>query len=152
CLLMLKHLHDFGRQLAQGLLSLVYPSICAACGQSVPVERRHSFCDSCRIILTTDPYTACPRCASTIGAFTASEEGCVRCRDETLHFERALRLGPYQGLLRELILRMKHASGESVAEWLGTLWAEHAEARLRAVGAELIIPVPLHWRRRWSRG
>jgi ComF family protein len=47
---------------------------------------------------------------------------------------------------------MKHAAGEGLAESLGLLWAEHAGQRLRSAGATVVIPVPLHWRRRWSRG
>src|SRR5207302_3302307 len=47
---------------------------------------------------------------------------------------------------------LKHQSGEGLAELLGELWAEHAEARLRDVHANAVVPVPLHWRRRWKRG
>jgi ComF family protein len=63
-----------------------------------------------------------------------------------------LRLGSYEGLLREVILRLKHLSGDGLAELLGELWAEHADAKLRDVHANAIVPVPLHWRRRWKRG
>jgi ComF family protein len=47
---------------------------------------------------------------------------------------------------------MKHASGEMLAEVLGALWAEQLEMGLRAVGADVVIPVPLHWWRRLRRG
>jgi ComF family protein len=67
-------------------------------------------------------------------------------------FDQALRLGPYDGLLREVILRLKHAPGEGLAEVLGELWAEHSEPRLRSLGAAVVVPVPLHWWRRLSRG
>jgi ComF family protein len=51
-----------------------------------------------------------------------------------------------------MILHLKHSSGEELAELLGDLWAEHAEARLRNLGIEIVIPVPLHWWRHWLRG
>jgi predicted amidophosphoribosyltransferase len=47
---------------------------------------------------------------------------------------------------------MKHTSGEGIAEVLGNLWAEHAGPQLRALGAGVVIPVPLHWWRRLARG
>jgi ComF family protein len=56
------------------------------------------------------------------------------------------------GQLRELILRMKHVSGEGLAEVLGELWACHMEKRLRELKADVIVPVPLHWWRRCMRG
>jgi ComF family protein len=47
---------------------------------------------------------------------------------------------------------LKHASGEGLAEVLGQLWVEHRRDRLRELQADVVIPVPLHWRRRWMRG
>jgi ComF family protein len=67
-------------------------------------------------------------------------------------FDQAIRLGYYEGLLREVILQMKHASGEGLAELLAELWTERDLARFRALGAEVVVPVPLHWLRRWRRG
>jgi ComF family protein len=54
--------------------------------------------------------------------------------------------------LRQAILRMKHATDDTLAELMGELWADHTLARLRAVGADVVIPVPLYWMRRWRRG
>jgi ComF family protein len=148
---MFRALGKLGRHLGQGTLALLYPGICAACSASLP-PGRDRFCSTCRMALTSDVQPTCPHCASTVGAFTQIEDGCLQCRNATFHFEGAIRLGPYEGLLRDLILRIKHEPGELLAELLSDLWAEHAEARLRALGADLVVPVPLHWRRRWTRG
>jgi ComF family protein len=51
-----------------------------------------------------------------------------------------------------MILRMKTLSGETLAEMIGGLWAEFSESRLQEVAADVVIPVPLHWWRRWRRG
>jgi ComF family protein len=32
------------------------------------------------------------------------------------------------------------------------LWGEHCRARFDAVKADCVVPVPLHWWRRWRRG
>jgi ComF family protein len=137
--------------LTRGLLHLLYPGVCHACSQPLPPDQA-GFCPSCRAVLTTDPYPACPRCAGTVGPFVTMDGGCTACRNVSFAFESVQRLGTYDGLLRELILRMKHAAGEGLAETLGLLWAEHAGHCLRSAGATVVVPVPLHWRRRWSRG
>ena len=142
---------QFGRSLGAGLLNLVYPSSCLVCGQQSTPETFH-FCAQCQSALTNDPRQRCPRCAATVGAFVAALEGCTHCRKEPLAFESVVRLGPYEGVLRELILRMKHASGEILAECLGMLWGQARAPELRDLAADLVVPVPLHWWRRWSRG
>jgi ComF family protein len=47
---------------------------------------------------------------------------------------------------------MKNAAGEEFAEVVGTLWAKQMVARLRPGEIDVVIPVPLHWWRRWRRG
>jgi ComF family protein len=140
-----------GRELGQGLLQLLYPGCCLSCGRPLAATCPH-FCDSCRATLLTDPHRSCPRCAVGVGPFALLEGGCAACRGQPLPFQAALRLGPYDGLLRDLILRLKYHSGECLAEVLGELWAAHAAAQFHALQAEAVVPVPLHWLRRLTRG
>ncbi|HMC89176.1 MAG TPA: hypothetical protein VKI17_06495, partial [Gemmataceae bacterium] len=144
-------LTDLGRELARGFLQIIYPGMCAACSQPL-CDGQAGFCMACHTVLTTDPFPACPRCGSSVGPFVPLEDGCTACRHLSFQFDGVVRLGPYDGLLRDVILRMKQAAGELLAEILGALWAEHAENRLRALGAQVIVPVPLHWWRQWTRG
>jgi ComF family protein len=140
-----------GRELGRGLLHLLYPACCHVCGRPLPQSAAH-FCDACRTALLADPLPACPRCAHTVGPFAVLDGRCAACRDERFAFDAALRLGPYDGALREAVLRLKHHSGEGLAELLGELWADHAGPRFQELNADIIIPVPLHWRRQWLRG
>ncbi len=61
-------------------------------------------------------------------------------------------MAPYEGLLRETILRIKSWTGEDIAEVFGGLWARRMAARLTLLQPDIVIPVPLHWTRRWRRG
>jgi ComF family protein len=144
-------LRDLGRELTRGFSQLIYPPICAACNAAIPEEER-SFCQSCRSAITTDLHPSCPRCGSTIGPFIAASEGCSACRGESFSFDGVIRMGPYEGLLRDVILRIKQPAGEMLAELLAVLWAQHIEARVQNLHAHVIIPVPLHWWRKWTRG
>jgi ComF family protein len=148
---MLGSLVRAGRELIEGVLQLLYPRICGACGESLAAGELY-FCARCRAALTTDPHEACRRCGSTVGPFALLEDGCSRCRTTRYHFENVIRLGPYEGLLREVVLRLKNSSGEGLAEVVGILWADHARDELQRIKPDVIVPVPLHWWRRWSRG
>ncbi len=141
---------DTGRQLGRGLLHLIYPPCCHFCGR--PLTADGPFCVSCRNAFFTDASAACPRCAATVGPFAVIDGRCIHCRDEAFFFDAALRLGPYDGLLREAVLRMKHHAGEGMAELFGEQWAGRAAPLFHDLGVEAVTPVPLHWRRRWNRG
>src|SRR5262249_40359935 len=81
--------------------------------------------------------------------------GCAACRGRSLGFDAAVALGPYEGSLRELCLRLKHERHAWLAPWLGDLWVESRRdtlGRLRLPADARIVPVPPHWWRHWRRG
>ena len=61
-------------------------------------------------------------------------------------------MAPYEGLLRDVIVRTKQWTGEDLAEVIGGVWAKQMAPRLVALSPDVVIPVPLHWTRRWRRG
>jgi ComF family protein len=64
----------------------------------------------------------------------------------------AFRLGSYREDLREAILRMKHPAGERLAAAMGKLLAESCGDNVARWRPEFVVPIPMHWRRRMSRG
>jgi ComF family protein len=139
-----------GRSTWDGLLQLIYPPVCLMCARRTEAAGL-PFCTDCQTALSADEHHRCRRCAATVGPFVSTETGCTRCHDEVYAFDSVLRLGPYDGALREAVLRMKHGSGEMLAECLGLLWGRSREAELRSAAADVVVPVPLHWWRRWTR-
>jgi ComF family protein len=47
---------------------------------------------------------------------------------------------------------MKARAGEDLAEAIAVLWAAALVERLRDLSIDAVVPVPLHWLRRWQRG
>jgi ComF family protein len=137
--------------LFRGLLQIFYPNLCWLCRQPIPPEQ-HAMCVSCREALFTDPRPSCPRCAATVGPFADLETGCPACRKEGFAFDRAMRLGPYEGPLRDVVVRIKNPLGEGLAEIVAAEWAALALEKLHPLGIHHVVPVPLHWWRRWQRG
>jgi ComF family protein len=142
---------NLGRTLLGGVTHLIYPNTCWVCGNIMPATQVH-LCSICLPKLTVDPYSTCPRCSSTVGPHLILDDGCPQCQAESFAFDGAFRMAPYEGLLREVILRMKQWTGEDLAEVIGLLWAKRMAARLQPLSPDVAIPVPLHWTRRWRRG
>ncbi len=139
------------RTLRDGFLQLIYPNVCWVCEQ-LREQLNQGICPQCARELVHDPHPTCPRCASTVGPFVHLDSGCIHCKDEVFAFDGAVRVGPYDGVLRATILRMKTSAGADLTEVVGALWARHAHERLRELRPHAVLPVPLHWTRRWRRG
>lgn len=141
------------RQWLAAAADVVWPRACLVCDAEIGDDTPPGcVCAACRAEILTDPHETCPRCTSTVGPHTDTSKGCLRCRGAKFHFDSAVRLGPYAGRLRDAILRMKQPAGEPLAETLGELWATARRELLLRDSPAVVIPVPLHWRRRWARG
>jgi ComF family protein len=112
----------------------------------------HFFCCVCQQELFTDAKAACSHCAATIGPHGSPDGHCQFCRGAGFAFDAAVRLGEYDGLLRQVVLRLKDWRGEGMAELVAAAWAVRAGRSLRDLGAHVIVPVPLHMWRRLLRG
>jgi len=74
---------------------------------------------------------------------------CALCRSGLRGFDAAYCFGAYEGVLRELIHVYKYGKVMTLARPLGGLLRD---AMPREEAFDAVVPVPLHWRRRWQRG
>lgn len=74
---------------------------------------------------------------------------CALCRNGLRGFDAAYCFGSYEGILREWIHLYKYARVKTMAQPLGDLLAEAVPPE---EPFDAIVPVPLHWLRRWHRG
>lgn len=146
----MQQLRDFSR----GVVELIFPNTCWICESSATEidQFRHGLCIACFNAVTDDPEHLCLRWGQSVGLHTDSSDGCVACRKISYGFQSVIRLGKYDGRLREAVLRMKTSGGESLAENMGSVFGECRQERLLAARSTLVVPVPLHWRRSWWRG
>jgi ComF family protein len=78
------------------------------------------------------------------------EQGrCGLCRRGALGFDAAYSFGFYEDTLRELIHLFKYGRVQTLSKPLGRLLAL---ALPRDQAFDVIVPMPLHWRKRWQRG
>lgn len=139
------------RSILGGFTQLIYPNTCWTCGVLMPPEQ-DCICAGCLPRISIDPFPTCPRCSSTVGPHLLLNRGCPACSDEALAFDGVFRMAPYEGLLRDVILRMKLWTGEELTEVIAGLWAKRLADRLAAHRPEVVVPIPLYWTRRWRRG
>ncbi len=141
--------HPLTRAL-QVVTDWAWPRACYLCGGRIGDDRSVCVCGACEPQLTTDPHAACPRCSSSVGPHTDNAGGCAKCRTSAFRFTGVTRLGVYDGLLREAVLKIKQPGGDGLAETLGRVFGL-ARGMLLQSTADAVVPVPLHWRRAWDR-
>ncbi len=139
------------RSLAGGLADLLLPGVCPGC-DAAPVEVG-GLCSRCNVkLLSLVALPYCPRCGSTLGPnIPAYEDGCAACPSTLPRFRQVVRLGPYAAPLRGIVRGLKYWRGGLLAARAGELLAEAAANRLDQTQWGLVLPVPMHWRRRLAR-
>ena len=135
------------RRLAGTALDAVLPPRCLKCGEIV--ESPGALCAGCwsGLSLLSPPCCAC--CGYPFEFDLGSDALCGACSVNRPVFDRARAVFRYDDASRDLILSFKHAdrtdSAPAFAQWL-------ARAGAGLVGdADLIVPVPLHWSRLFTR-
>ena len=85
-----------------------------------------------------------------LNAYPLDEQGrCGLCRRGVRGFDAAYSFGFFEGELRELIHLFKYGGVQTLVKPLGRLLSI---ALPRDAGYDVIVPMPLHWRKRWQRG
>jgi ComF family protein len=141
--------HATTRLLVDPVLALVFPSSCPGCGLDVERPTRGPLCHACWVSLPRHRGPLCP-CGFPLPAGAAGP--CGRCRRGIGPFARGASLGPYEGTLRLLVHEMKFHARPRVAARLGEALLDTEDVRAALAGAHVLVPVPLHPRRRRERG
>lgn len=73
---------------------------------------------------------------------------CFQCRDRKLLFCAARAIGPYEGALRQAVLKAKHVAYEPLAKALGLVLAARIQESPFAEPPDAVAAVPMHWLKR----
>ncbi len=136
------------RAAALPLLDFALPPRCPGCG--VIVAQSRSFCAECwtRIEFLGDP--ACARCGLPFDREMGETAECAACLAEPPPWDRARAVMAYGEIARTLVMRLKYGRRTGLARLMGEQMARRLPADDR--DRMLIVPVPLHRWRIWSRG
>ncbi|QEG23656.1 DNA utilization protein GntX [Mariniblastus fucicola] len=141
------------------MASLLYPAACVGCEEPLPRSPKlveHGFesnwCDDCWVRLPESWQQGCPKCGSYIKRPASFGDRCALCHDLPLRFDSAVALGNYHGLLKRMILDLKRDMNESLAFQLGRLLGLRLLQQEFFEHVDFLIPVPIHWWRRFKRG
>lgn len=128
---------------ASAPLDFALPRRCAGCGDIL--ERQGFFCASCWQQLHHLPDTGCTLCTTPMDLPGLI---CAPCLAAPPEHDGVLAAVAYGDVSRDLALRLKYGRKLGFARVMAQLMASRAAAFPEA----LLVPVPLHRWRLWSRG
>ncbi|MCJ8157615.1 ComF family protein [Sphingomonas sp. LaA6.9] len=135
-----------GLRLLRSVADFALPPRCPGCGAVVEGDLR--FCLDCWGALDFLTTAGCGACGIPLGS--AEQEGllCGRCLAEPPAHDGVRASVAYGEAARGIVLKLKYGARPAMAEIIASLLQRHLEP----LGDDLLIPVPLHRWRLWSRG
>lgn len=142
-----------GPILAYGLQRFFLPQECVLCGAVVCNPDFSPLCPDCLSGLERLKESLCTVCGIPLpGNILASQALCSGCRKNPPPFFSARAYGPYRGNLRRVLRQFKFHNCQRLAVPLSGLLTSCLADADWDLDPGWIIPVPLHWMRRRSRG
>jgi ComF family protein len=139
------------RALADALTSVILAPCCACCSERLESSTRGAVCAACwsSIPRASDPI--CRICGDALATWRHIEsDTCTRCARTERVISLGRSIGPYEGTLRDILHALKYDGRRSVAKPLAAMMRTSGARVLD--GADAVVPVPLHFRRQYSRG
>ena len=140
------------RALFRILGDAILPQTCAVCGEWIPAGQGMT-CPTCHeelAAIRAIPY--CGRCGRTMPRVAIDEQGCARCRREPYwNIAGIVRVGAYPPALRPIVTGLKYAGHERNADLAAVLLGNALVQSGWQDRLDGLVPVPMHWLRRWQR-
>jgi ComF family protein len=154
------------RELLNSGRDLLFPPTCLVCHRAIDAQdeasgnsdllellKRVAICTECVAGLVNVEQNFCRRCGGhTDQPLSIKVVDCRLCRDTRFRFASVTILGRYQDLLQSAVLRIKRSNAQGLARTLGSLFSHVRREQLAALQSNIVLPIPMHWTRRLTRG
>jgi len=140
-----KHVSTLVKDVADGVLELIYPPKCLICGElGCPW-----ICDACRAKIDPVPQPYCPTCGHPM-----FDVFCNSCHGRRRSFTAARAAGEYSGVLKEAVHHFKFNGHRMLAPILADLFYAYLihSTDFPWRSADVIIPIPIRNARKRERG
>ncbi len=133
--------------------ALITPESCASCRGSVKRGDADRLCASCLQGVGRPRDPLCSSCGLPMDelSYSGSSAVCAECVGGR-GFEQARAYGLFDGVLRDLVRRLKYQGDKRLAEPLGFLLLDLGQDAFLLQDYDAIVPVPLHRDRFTERG
>jgi ComF family protein len=147
------------------IVSILFPAGCRLCEGLLTRASRVPICDACLASFTLIQGRTCEICGgalqTTFGASACTETSdgngthqqvCRVCTTRPYAFSFARSYAQYEGDLVRAIVTLKFERIEPLGRWFANRLSDLVTAEPETLGADIVVPVPLHRQRLRERG
>ena len=139
------------RNVAGGLLDIVYPRNCVGCGGLVPDLQSRYICEDCRNHILRVEAPHCKTCGCPFFGEVKNERECPHCAELDPIFQAGRTVLLYRGVGLALIQEWKYHRALYLLEDIRNLTVQMPGLR-EYLDSATLVPVPLHKRKLRERG
>ncbi|MCH5251850.1 MAG: ComF family protein [Lachnospiraceae bacterium] len=131
------------------VLDLLFPEKCPFCDEILN-RKEEGVCGVCRKNLPVVTEPSCKRCGKPISS--VEEEYCTDCRGKDSPLSQGTALWIYTEQVKKAMADFKYEGCYTEGTFYARELYHYRGAKILNWDPDLIIPVPLYWRKRWFRG
>lgn len=135
------------RQFSHALWNVLFPPACLSC--AAPVLENGTLCADCWPQVHWLDGHSCARCHAPVEFQIDDTVLCASCLQDPPQYHKARAVMAYTDISRPLITRLKYADDTHLSPTLAHWMVQAAAPLLPEV--DVMVPVPMHWRRMMAR-
>lgn len=136
------------KEIKEICLDILYPPRCPACN-GILVDKNRNICPECESSFHPITEDYCLKCGKPVAE---NEEYCTECRHRDRSFIRGRGVFLYNAQMKQSLLRYKYYGSREYGKYYAEAICRYAGAEIRNWKPDVIIPVPLHKRKKRMRG
>ncbi len=141
--------YNKGRIYIEKTVNLFYPSTCPLCGKILK-ESEGMVHRTCQAAIEEISEPKCKRCGKPI--LSEHAEFCRDCYKKHKYFDQNAALWVYDGMIRQAVLDYKYSGMRSYTSYFAAHLAAGLGWWIRSKQPEILIPVPIHKKKKRIRG
>lgn len=132
------------------IISIIFPRTCSLCGKNLSFSSEKNICNDCLEQLPKLDGLVCHKCSLPLPDGGATCSDCKNNKD--IYFEVLKSPYIYSIKMKKLIKKLKYSKKTFLATELSLPLAEFIKKENIDTNIDIVVPVPMHWFKKWERG
>ena len=136
------------KSFGENILDILCPKTCPMCDKII--SRHENICTTCHSKLVYIYEPKCKKCGKEL--HDEAKEYCADCSVKKHYFKLNVAVFEYSDMVSKSLYKFKYHNRRTYARFYGEAIAKHCARDIRRWNPDVIVPVPIHYKKRIKRG